>query len=90
MFAHIKYEETYGVTTTFKYNNDCDNASGTEFAFCYTREKRIHDFQWTSGTTTDTTFIAPKKKKTEKKIKRKKLVELICTEKQLSELHENL
>lgn len=44
-FAHIKYEETYGVSTTFKYNNDCDNASGTEFAFCYTREKRIHNFQ---------------------------------------------
>lgn len=45
VFVHIKYEETYGVTTTFKYNNDCDNACGTEFAFCYTREKRIHNIQ---------------------------------------------
>lgn len=38
VFARIKYKETYGVTTTFKYNNDCDNATGTEFAFCYARE----------------------------------------------------
>lgn len=45
LFAYIKYEETYGVTTTLKYNNDCDNASGTEFAFCYSREKRIQNFQ---------------------------------------------
>lgn len=93
VFAHIKYKETYGVTTTFKYNNDCDNASGTEFAFCYTREKRIPDFQWTSGTMTDTTFIAPEENKntTEKQQQNQPaLIELIHMEKQLPKLHKNL
>lgn len=91
VFAHIKYKETYGVTTTFKYNNDCDNAAGTELAFCYTREKKTPDFQWTSTRMTDTTFIAPKEKKKQQKCQQQKaLIELILAEKQLTELHEIL
>lgn len=90
--THIRYEGTYGLTTIFKYNNDCNNASGTEFAFCYTREKRIQNSQLTAGTTTNTSFITPRGKKSfrEKKSKIKTLMELICTEKQLSDFHKNL
>lgn len=90
--AHIRYEETYGVTAIFKYNNDCDNASGSEFAFCYAREKRIQNSQWTPGTITNTSFISPRGKKAagEKKSKINPLLELICTEKQLSDFHKNL